>query len=219
MMLSYLRFEEKFKPVHFYEFYNLSIFRNPKYEGEPKTRVRSNTLITPGSTRPETRPRRTMSVSTKQNRPTPRPRLNPKLGSLQEHSSGVDMDNIYSTPWSDQGCIRTRISSVSSSSSSLSSSSSSNPSSPTSLSPEQFWAKYKRTSEGSVFKTLLSKLSISELEPVDSEEPLYAEIYGAKPSQSKISRDLFPIQPPLPRKNSISKPPARPPYPASSIKK
>ena len=155
-----------------------------------------------------------MSVSTKLNRPIPRPRINSKLESFREQDPGVDLDNVYSTPWSEQSSIRTRISSVSSSSSSLSSSSS-NPSSPTSLSPEQFWAKYKRNSEGSVFRTLFSKLSVAEFEPVDSDEPLFAEIYGSKskPLKSKPSpRDLFPVQSPLPRKNSFSKLLAQSPF-------
>ena len=49
-------------------------------------------------------------------------------------------------------------------------------------------------------------------EAVAEEEPLYSEIYtgvGGKPLR----------HPPLPRKNSISKPPARPPYPASAVVK
>ena len=156
-----------------------------------------------------------MSVSTKLNRPIPRPRINSKLESFREQDPGIDLDNVYSTPWSEQSSIRTRISSVSSSSSSLSSSSSSNPSSPTSLSPEKFWAKYKRNSEGLVFRTLFSKLSVAEFEPVDSDEPLFAEIYGSKskPLKSKPSpRDLFPVQSPLPRKNSFAKLLAQSPF-------
>jgi hypothetical protein len=102
-----------------------------------------------------------------------------------------------------------------------SSPSSSSPSSPQlqqeSLSPEQFWAKYRRggggggVAESRKFRSLFSALSLSDTtssamlaEPVAShpEEPLYSEIYGA------VAR------PPLPRKNSVSKPPARPPLPA-----
>ena len=172
-------------------------------------RPRSSTLATGGSV-PEARPRRTMSVSTKTNRPTPRPRPGVRLERLGEVEARVEVESVYSTPFSEQSGSRRRVSSVSSSSSSLSSaSSSSNPSSPTSpQSPEQFWAKYKRSStEGKKFRNIFSHLTLSETEP--DEEPLYAEIYGSNP----------PRQPPLPRKNSVSKPPARPPYPASSIKK
>jgi hypothetical protein len=101
-----------------------------------------------------------------------------------------------------------------SSTSSLSSSTSSCPSSPASpqlaqsLSPEQFWAKYRRHggTETRKFRGLFASLSLSESAPLaaaaeEPTEPLYSEIYGA-------------VRPPLPRKNSVSKPPARPPLPA-----
>jgi hypothetical protein len=103
-----------------------------------------------------------------------------------------------------------------SSTSSLSSSTSSCPSSPASpqlaqsLSPEQFWAKYRRHggTEARKFRGLFASLSLSESAPLvaaataeEPTEPLYSEIYGA-------------VRPPLPRKNSVSKPPARPPLPA-----
>lgn len=112
-----------------------------------------------------------------------------------------------------------------SSNSSLSSTSSSLPSSPSSpaspplqsLSPEQFWAKYRRSAgpEPRKFRSLFATLSLSEAvtppllhlpaaeDPPDP-EPVYTEIYGA-------------VRPPLPRKNSISKPPARPPLPAEKL--
>jgi hypothetical protein len=104
---------------------------------------------------------------------------------------------------------------VSSTSSLSSSSTSSCPSSPASpqltqsLSPEQFWAKYRRHggTEARKFRGLFASLSLSESAPPvaaateEPTEPLYSEIYGA-------------VRPPLPRKNSVSKPPARPPLPA-----
>ena len=184
-------------------------FRNPRYKDGSSFRPRSSTLSSAGPlNKPQARPRRTMSVSTKEGRPTPRPRLSSQLDRLSETESP---ESVYSMPWSEPApAARRRVSSVSSSSSSLSSSCSSAPSSPVSLSPEQFWAKYKRNSEGKKFRNLFSSLTLSEPEPaaVAEVEPLYAEIYGVGARQ-----------PPLPRKNSVSKPPARPPYPASSVLK
>ena len=167
-------------------------------------------------------------MSSKSTRPTPRPRVR-RGGPTLEEERQVEVESVYSTPWStDRLEGRRRVSSVSSSTSSLSTSSCSSSPSPLSspsadTSPEQFWAKYKRTGGSSDIKrirNLFAALTVSvennsngmTAEAVAEEEPLYSEIYtgvGGKPLR----------HPPLPRKNSISKPPARPPYPASAVVK
>jgi hypothetical protein len=170
-----------------------------------------------------------MSVSSRDKRPRPLPRLL----SRTEEEDLPEVDVTYSTPYATETPAlaayrrsslnrpepvaphRSRVSSVSSTSSLSSSSTSSCPSSPASpqlaqsLSPEQFWAKYRRHGGPEVrkFRGLFASLSLSESAPpvaepaVEPTEPLYSEIYGA-------------VRPPLPRKNSVSKPPARPPLPA-----
>ena len=194
-------------------------------------RVRSSTLVAADNAKPQIRPRRTMSVSSKYSQPrVKQPASRPRVPSpvpddqplpqatarLQPNrlEACVEVESTYSTPWPDHAPpARRRISSVSSTSSSLSSASSSSPSSPTS-SPEEFWSKYRRSPDRvKKLRCLLSSLSVVEAAvPVDEVEPLYTEIYGARPGQVRE-------QPPLPRRNSVSKPPARPPYPASSIRK
>jgi hypothetical protein len=173
-----------------------------------------------------------MSVSSRDKRPRPLPRL---LSRTEEEEADdlPEVDVTYSTPYATETPAlaayrrsslnrpepvaphRSRVSSVSSTSSLSSSSTSSCPSSPASpqlaqsLSPEQFWAKYRRHGgpEARKFRGLFASLSLSEAAPpvaaatAEPTEPLYSEIYGA-------------VRPPLPRKNSVSKPPARPPLPA-----
>jgi hypothetical protein len=189
------------------------------------------------TSRPLPKPRRAMSVSCKDKRPHPLPRLPSQTEVEEDHLAEVE--STYSTPYTANATTvlstpnrrnlakpnRSRVSSVSSTSS-LSSTSSSLPSSPSSspsspqlqqsLSPEQFWAKYRRgaaVGESKKFRSLFSSLSLSDAAAsssmlaesaatAESEEPVYSEIYGA------VAR------PPLPRKNSVSKPPARPPLPA-----
>jgi hypothetical protein len=171
-------------------------------------------------------------VSSRDKRPRPLPRL---LSRTEEEEAELlpEVDVTYSTPYATETPAlayrrsslnrpepvaphRSRVSSVSSTSSLSSSSTSSCPSSPASpqlaqsLSPEQFWAKYRRHggTETRKFRGLFASLSLSESAPLvaaaaaeEPTEPLYSEIYGA-------------VRPPLPRKNSVSKPPARPPLPA-----
>ncbi len=217
---------------------NINFFcRNPRYE-EPRARASTlsaprpsavshhTTAESPGG-RPLPKPRRAMSVSSRDKRPRPLPRLL----SRTEEEDLPEVDVTYSTPYATETPAlanrrsslnrpepvaphRSRVSSVSSTSS-LSSSTSSCPSSPASpqlaqsLSPEQFWAKYRRHGGPEVrkFRGLFASLSLSESAPpvaaaeAEQTEPLYSEIYGA-------------VRPPLPRKNSVSKPPARPPLPA-----
>jgi hypothetical protein len=214
--------------------------RNPRYE-EP--RARASTLSAPRPSavshhtaaespggRPLPKPRRAMSVSSRDKRPRPLPRL---LTRTEEEEDLSEIDVTYSTPYATEtpslanrrsslnrpepvAPHRSRVSSVSSTSSLSSSSTSSCPSSPASpqlhqqsLSPEQFWAKYRRQggTETRKFRGLFASLSLSESAPLavaaaaaEPSEPLYSEIYGA-------------VRPPLPRKNSVSKPPARPPLP------
>lgn len=193
---------------------------------------------------PLPKPRRAMSVSCRDKRPHPLPRLLSRIEQKEEEEESLpEVDSTYSTPYAAATAVgdtaatrafsrrnsakapesvaatahRSRVSSVSSTTSSLSSTSSSPSSSPaspqlTSLSPEQFWAKYRRSTgaEPRKFRSLFSTLSLADpplllaspAEPLSAgPEPLYSEIYGA-------------VRPPLPRKNSVSKPPARPPPPA-----
>ena len=185
--------------------------------------------------RPLPKPRRAMSVSGRDKRPHPLPRL---PSQTEEAEDGLpEIESTYSTPYTSSSIVtpnrrnlakpsekqRSRVSSVSSTSSLSSTSSSfslpSSPSSPgspqlqQSLSPEQFWAKYRRRSCGAEprkFRSLFASLSLSDTpqspppspELLPCSEPVYSEIYGAA------------VRPPLPRKNSVSKPPARPPLPA-----
>jgi hypothetical protein len=173
-----------------------------------------------------------MSVSSRDKRPRPLPRLLTRTEEEEEAELLPEVDVTYSTPYATETpalayrrtslnrpepvAHRSRVSSVSSTSSLSSSSTSSCPSSPASpqlaqsLSPEQFWAKYRRHGgpETRKFRGLFASLSLSESAPLvvaaaaaEPTEPLYSEIYGA-------------VRPPLPRKNSVSKPPARPPLPA-----
>jgi hypothetical protein len=213
--------------------------RNPRYE-EPRARastlsaprpsaVSHTTAESPGG-RPLPKPRRAMSVSSRDKRPRPLPRLLTRTEE-EEADDLPEVDVTYSTPYATETAAaayrrsslnrpepvahRSRVSSVSSTSSLSSSSTSSCPSSPASpqlaqsLSPEQFWAKYRRHGgpEARKFRGLFASLSLSESAPLvppaatEPTEPLYSEIYGA-------------VRPPLPRKNSVSKPPARPPLPA-----
>ncbi len=170
-------------------------------------------------------------MSSRDKRPRPLPRLLTRTEE-EEADDLPEVDVTYSTPYATETAAtayrrsslnrpepvaphRSRVSSVSSTSSLSSSSTSSCPSSPASpqlaqsLSPEQFWAKYRRHGGGSEtrkFLGLFASLSLSESAPLvaaaeEPTEPLYSEIYGA-------------VRPPLPRKNSVSKPPARPPLPA-----
>ena len=182
---------------------------------------------------PITRPRMSSSnlqLITEDQTP-PRPRSFSFSGPLlRGKKKNITVDETYSSPkdftssissgptaWL---CQRSRSSSTSSSSS--------GPGSPashlTSASSEQFWKQYKRTP--SVVKSLSSFGSLSlndsgvesdlalscsaesdqmEAELGDRFEPLYSEIYSSAKS------------PPLPEKASSWRPPARPPYPASSL--
>lgn len=114
--------------------------------------------------------------------------------------------------------------------SSSTSSSSPGPNSPSPMistaSSEQFWKQYKRTSNSVKSLSLLASLSLNdsgvesdlseacgvESDHIDAElgdsfEPLYSEIYVPR----------LTLNPPLPEKASVRLPPARPPYPASSL--
>ena len=158
----------------------------------------------------------------------PRPRSFSLSGpSLKGKRKNITVDETYSAP-------RDFTSSMSSaflfqrSRSSSTSSSSSGPCSPacipTTASPEQFWKQFKRTPSGVKSLSSFSFLSLNdsgvesdlaescsaesdqlEAEIEDGFEPLYTEIYSSARS------------PPLPEKASSWRPPARPPYPASSL--